>query len=264
MERTVALLGIDIHCHILPQIDDGPRSLEEALQMAQKCAMEGLGIAVATPHYIMDDPSCSIEEIAQQFDRLNHALTREVVTIKLLRGAEIMANPMVPGLNTDILKKLSINGSRYLLIEMPALDIPAYMDDLLYNLQLKGFIPIIAHPERNAAIIDDPPAAYELADQGALLQINAGSITGRFGRNVQKTALMLIKHRLGHFVATDAHSPGKRGPRMIESFDAIADIFGIQRAQQLWIDNPTAVISDDIINTEHPIPFRKRWFGGWR
>lgn len=171
---------------------------------------------------------------------------------------------MLPSLDAGTLKRLSINAGRYLLIEMPALYIPPYMEDLIYNLLIKGFIPIIAHPERNADVVSNPPAAYDLVEYGALLQINAGSIAGRFGKGARDTALLLIKHGLADFVATDAHSSSKRAPRMMESFGIIADRFGYEQARRLWMDNPNAVISDDIVSTGHIIPFRKRLFGGWK
>ncbi|AEE96564.1 tyrosine-protein phosphatase [Mahella australiensis] len=209
----------------------------------------------------------NIGDIDKSFVALKQALSHDVAAVKLLRGAEIAASPMRPmlsGLGNDMLKRLSINASRYLLIEMPALHIPPYMEDLIYNIQLKGFIPIIAHPERNKDVADNPPAAYELVEQGALLQLNAGSVVGHFGKDVQKTSLLLLKHGLAHFIATDAHSPRKRAPRMMESFGFIADRFGYEQAGRLWVDNPTAVISDDFISAGHITSFRKRIFGGWK
>lgn len=264
MDGVRAVLGVDIHCHILPDIDDGPRALEESVEMAHRSALEGLGIVAATPHYAIDETLYGIEDISRRFDTLKQALSRDATAIKLLHGAEIAADAMLPALDVGTLKRLSINASRYLLIEMPALHIPPYMEDLIYNIQIKGFIPIIAHPERNAEVVDDPPAVYDMVDQGALLQLNAGSVTGRFGNEAQKTSLLLLKHGLAHFIATDAHSPHKRAPRMMESFSLIADNFGYEQAQRLWADNPTAVISDDLISAGNITSFRRRLFGGWK
>ena len=116
----IAILGVDIHCHILPNIDDGPKNIDESIEMSQSLVEEGLSIVVATPHYTAGDPLCNIDKINDCFKALTQALKRKIITVKLLRGAEILVSPLLANMDADELRNLSINASRYLLIEMPA------------------------------------------------------------------------------------------------------------------------------------------------
>jgi protein-tyrosine phosphatase len=185
--------------------------------------------------------------------------------LNLFSGKEILASQLLPTFSNDLLRSLSINKSKYLLIEMPALNIPLWMEDLIYNLYLLNFITIIAHPERNKGVIENPPILYNFVEEGALVQIDAGSITGYFGKKPQKTAYLLIRHGLAHFVASDAHHPHqKRAPLVRESFKIIGENFDYSLAVRLWANNPQAVINDDFVNITTPVPFKKRFFGGWR
>jgi len=133
---------------------------------------------------------------------------------------------------------ISINGSRYLLMELPMGDIPNYTEDVIYRLRLRGVVPVIAHPERNIRIQEDPNRYYELVDLGALGQVNTGSICGRFGSRVQKCAHILIEHNLVHVLGTDAHSSGTRSPRMREAIRLISKLFGEEQATQMAVHRP--------------------------
>jgi protein-tyrosine phosphatase len=236
------MIMYDIHCHILPQIDDGPSSIEKSLDMCRFAACQGIKAIVATPHYMYNN-TMPFEMILPRISFLNQKLIDEDIELSILPGMEV---PLFPDLVELYLKGniMTLNLKNYLLIELPLNGIfPIYMYDVLFKLQLKGIKPVIAHPERCEIIIKEPDTAYSLVGSGCLMQINSGSIKGMFGRKVKKTALFLLKHGMAHVVASDNHPQYGRMSSLKESYNTIIKRFGEKLAYDLFIDNPNKIIS---------------------
>jgi len=238
---------IDLHCHIYPGVDDGPISLEETRAMLDIAVTEGIRTIIASHHFSEEDHTVetyldAIQVAKSQVQPLIDDLSAD---IKILDGAEVFISPNI--IHIKDLKKLCINNSRYLLIELPMMDIPIYTEDVVYSLKINGITPIIAHPERNRRIVHEPSTLEPLINLGALAQVNTGSITGLFGKHVRKTAKKLIKKNMIHALGSDAHSPRRRGPYMKEAARQLTKWAGSHAARRILHTIPEAIINDGYI-----------------
>lgn len=235
---------IDIHCHILPCVDDGPRSMPEALAMARLAAADGINRIVATPHVdgrfpaLMDDQPLQGTCFASVVAAINWQLKIERVPLIVLPGAEISSTTAAAG----NLRGLGLNNTRYLLIEMPATHLPADAATLIFRLIADGHWPILAHPERNPSIIDDPRKLFALRKLGARVQITAASLTAAHNRDVGRCAVYLLKKNAVDLVASDAHSATSRPPVLSAAFKAVSERAGVKRAIALLRTHPMAVL----------------------
>jgi protein-tyrosine phosphatase len=250
----------DLHCHILPGIDDGPESAEETREMLQTAVQEGISIIAATLHFsdeqsTVDSYLAAVEEKTREVQPL---LSKLDTDIQIVSGAEVFMSPMLPSL--EGLEKLCINDTQYLLIELPMMDIPQYAEDLIYSLRIRGMIPIIAHPERNFRIMDNPNLLAPMIELGALAQINSGSITGQFGKRVRQCARILFDHNMAHLISSDAHSPNGRAPRLKEAAERLDKWLGTDLADEVLDNTPRAILNDVLLEMDSPISYRKRKF----
>ena len=152
----------------------------------------------------------------------------------------------------------SLYDSRYVLLELPMQDMPLYVESLIYELQLKGYTPIIAHPERNSTIVEDPNILYNLIEKGALAQLNLPSLEGRYGEKIKETAEILLSHNMIHFLGTDAHTNRGRSPKVSEGLNILKSLISEEKYEDLTINNPTKLINNQSINIEEPIEYKKR------
>lgn len=230
---------IDIHHHLLPGVDDGPRTMEEAAAMCLMAAEEGIEAIIATPHVLRGRwRTASREELQGLLDRLREHVSD---TPRLLLGSEyFFAHDMAEVLRAGA-PIIPLAGSRYVLLELAANAVPPMLEQPLYRAQLEGWIPIIAHPERNLVFQAKPELLAFLVRQGARTQVTAGSLTGAFGAAAQAAAERFLSLNLVHFVATDAHNVEKRPPRVRESIGRLQALAGVQVAEALTRGNPLAV-----------------------
>lgn len=251
---------VDIHCHPFPALDDGPTSLEDTLTMLSIAKDEGIRVIAATHHF--DEEQMTVNQYLAVWDEkykiVKKAAELHNLDINFVKGAEVRISPYLAQL--EGLKHLCIHDSRYLLIELPTLDIPTYTEDVIYSLRLKGIIPIIAHPERNLHIVKDPNRLLPLIELGALGQITSGSITGLFGAKIKRCARMLLEHNMVHVVASDAHSPRSRSPRMKQAARQVGKWVGEKESRLLVEHNPQAVLDNVVFDVEGPIPHKKSIF----
>lgn len=247
---------IDIHCHILPNIDDGAKDMVEAVEMARIAYKEGITKIVATPHYIEDGEYLS-EGIDEKVKKLNSILKEKEIDIEILAGNEVYITPNMVSLveNKNI---NTINNNKYLLIELPFFDMPNYTEEIIFELKLMGITPIIAHPERNKAISENPNMLVKYIDMGALCQINSGSITGKFGKETMETALDLIKHDMTHIVASDGHSMRGRKPSLKSAYEKIMGLYGEEKAKELFYVNTQKIIEGKEIDITLPKRIEKK------
>lgn len=242
---------IDIHCHILPYIDDGAESMEEAIKMARIAYSEGITNIVATPHYIEDVGYPSYDEISQRVEKIKIAIKSEGIGVEIIQGSEayITWNLPLSIKNRDI---PTINNTQYLLVEFPMFNMPIYSEDVIYKLKLMGITPIIAHPERYRYVMENPNILIKYIDIGALCQINSGSITGKFGKKIMKISKTLLSHDMVHFVASDGHSSGARAPILRSAYQKVRDIYGEKKSEKLFKINPQRIITGKEIDIEVP------------
>lgn len=231
---------VDIHCHLLPGIDDGANDWDDALAMAGLATAEGAAIVIATPHQLGsfghnrgDDIRTRVVELQQ---RLNHAR----IPLKVLPGADVRIEPgMVERIASGDVLTLG-DHRRHVLLELPH-DLYLPLEPILDDLDRHGMAGILSHPERNEGILRRPEIAAQLVDHGCLMQITAGSICGSFGPMCRQMSEWLLAEGLVHFVATDAHGPRSRRPLMQRAFERVAELTGKAMAMELCSDNPAAV-----------------------
>lgn len=203
---------IDLHCHVLPAIDDGPNTIEGSVLLAAAAAEDGTSILVATPHVSRQHPN-DASSIASALADLNAHLHEERVAIQVRAGAEIAAS-YVPQIPAQEISSLGIGGGPWLLIEPPFSADVSGLDDLLLDLQRSGHRILLAHPERCPGLHRAPRILRSLVAGGVLTSITAGSLAGRFGRDVRRFALALASENLVHNVVSDAHDHLRRSPEM--------------------------------------------------
>ncbi|MBI3670985.1 MAG: exopolysaccharide biosynthesis protein [Acidobacteria bacterium] len=236
---------VDIHCHILPGVDDGADSLETALEMAEMAIADGITHVVATPHANGEYPFSS-ELVRQRRDEIQ---ARVGDRLKLATGCDFhlnFENLQAVHLHPD---KYTINQKDYLLVEFADFAIPPTIDDTLHHLHLARLNPIITHPERNGLIRAQPEKLRRWIHQGCYVQVTAQSLLGRFGQDTRRLVESWLDGGMIHFFASDAHNVKSRPPRLREAFDMVANRRGEEAATALFRDNPLAAFEG------RPLPY---------
>ena len=238
---------VDIHCHILPGVDDGSQTPEETKAMLQKAWDEGIQIMVATPHYHKQRGKNDIELIKKQL-LLTRKLAKEVhPKMQICLGMEIYYGEDVP----ELLKEgrvVSIRKSRYILVEFSPGDEFQYILNAVRKLQMSGHTVIIAHIERYNCLRKDISNVEYLREMGAYLQVNTGSITGSYGRSVKKFLREVLKAHLVQLVGTDAHGSERRTPKMQEAYKEGVKRCGEEYADQIFGQNAKKVLRNEEID----------------
>lgn len=205
---------IDLHCHVLPGIDDGPETLAESLELCRAAVAAGTKTIVATPHVSWDWPGVTSQVVAEGVDRVNDALRAEGIDLEVRTGAEI-AMTRVGDLAEEELLALRLGGGPYLLVECPYSPASAGFDGVLQTITGRGHRIVLAHPERCPAFLRNPAQLRGFVEAGMLTSITAGSYLGRFGRDVERFARRLLDEGLVHDIASDGHGAGLRRPPSI-------------------------------------------------
>lgn len=201
---------IDLHCHVLPGIDDGPETIEGSLELARAAAAAGTRVLVATPHVSWTYPN-DADTIAPLVAQLNARLVAEDVALEVLPGAEIAMTRLID-IPSDQLPRLGLGGGPCLLVEPPFAPTVTGLDALVFDLQRQGYQVLLAHPERCQAFHRNPGMLRDFVSEGILTSITAGSLIGSFGGEVRRFALMMARESLIHNVASDTHDTVRRPP----------------------------------------------------
>jgi protein-tyrosine phosphatase len=235
---------IDTHLHILPGIDDGPETIEEALALAKVLVLEGIHTAIATPHYNDLFPQRSAAEIKERVHELQQVLDRQGIPLRLFSGHEALIKP---GLVDDIQsgRLATLNGSRYLLLELWKNTWLPETERVIFELRASGIIPIIAHPERYRAIQQDPGRLLSLLEQGVLTQLTAGGLLGILGNTTRKCAEMLLRRGYIHFIASDAHGLSSRPVGVVKGLQRATELIGLAILNNLIETHPIAIINNE-------------------
>lgn len=234
---------IDLHCHILPGIDDGAPSLEVALMMARAAVNDGIEITACTPHIYPGLYENSQTIISKAIAEFEQELKRHDIPLKLTIGADTHLAP-------DLLKGIqeghipTLGHSRFLLLEPPHHVAPPRFEESVFQLLAAGIVPVITHPERLTWIETHYPKMAALVEGGAWMQITSGSLTGRFGRRPKYWAERMVDERLVHILATDSHHIHKRPPLLAEGRDAAAKRCGESEAFNMVDVRPRAILAN--------------------
>lgn len=235
---------IDLHAHILPEVDDGPVDLEESLDMIRMGWEDGIHTICATPHLLGNPDQEHLDLFENSFRLLQERVAAEDIPVHLTLGSEVYFQPQVETVLS--FPRLSLNGTgKYLLIEFPMQGIPPKADKIIFKLVMGGIVPIIAHPERNLSVLRNEAVLEPFIHSGALLQVNAGSLEGRFGKAVRKTALSLLKKGFVQLIGSDAHNATDRPVRLTAAVENAAEVIGSHRAKLLVTDNPEKILAGE-------------------
>ena len=238
----------DLHAHILPGVDDGARTPEEALEMSSVAAKTGTKVILATPHRKDVTEESSVAHIRRLTSEMNAQNAEHGVDISLVLGMENHLDEALPA-EIEAGRALPMNGSRYILIEMPFFGRPDFIEGTLSEVQQMGLTPVLAHPERIEAFQEDVDLLTSFVERGMLCQITSGSVVGTWGDEVKKFTHELLEMGLAHVMASDTHSPtGLRAPKLGVGIEAAADIVGMDRALAMVVDTPLAILEDRFVN----------------
>lgn len=244
---------IDLHCHILPGIDDGAPDLNVALAMARCAVADGITVMACTPHIYPGLYENSRDGIRAAIASFRQALADENIPLQLVEGADTHLAPDIPA-KIKAGKVPTLNGSRYFLFEPPHHVAPPRLEDTVFSLQTAGLVPVITHPERLTWIEDHYPAFLRMVNAGAWIQLTAGSITGRFGRRPKYWAERILDEGQCHIIATDAHHIDRRPPLLAEARDAAAKRLGQQEAEHLVVTRPQGILDNASPSALPPLP----------
>lgn len=242
---------IDIHCHILPSIDDGATSLTESIMIAREAEKQGIRKIIATPHHQNGQFINTGEQIVGIVDYLNGKLQIEQVQVEILPGQQ---TGIYGDILEDIKKKevIPLGGKGgFILVDFPGNHVPYYTTQLFFDMQIAGYTPILAQPERNRELFENPDKLYRLVKNGVLTQVQASSVVGRNGKRIQSFVQQMIRSNLVHFIASDVHRGKKRNFFMREAFQEIKKKNGSVYSQQL-IENSEAIVSSQPIHKYIP------------
>jgi protein-tyrosine phosphatase len=241
---------IDLHCHILPGLDDGPVNLDFSVAMARAAAENGIQVMVATPH-IRDDYDVDPYAVAPLVEQVNAALEEEETQLLVLGGGEV-ALDKAGELDDDALRTVALGSSDYVLLESPYKAIDIDIEGIVREVQGRGFKPLLAHPERCPIFQHDPDRLKRLVNMGVLCSVTAASLAGGFGSTVRRFTLELVHDGLIHDIASDAHDHLHRPPDLLAGFEsAEAEIPGISdQASWFTVTAPVAILAG------RPLPAR--------
>lgn len=244
---------IDLHSHLLPAVDDGAHDLDAALKMARIAVDNGTSVMACTPHFYPGVYDSDGDDIIARVDALQAQLDEAGVPLTLVSGGDLRLEPgLIKRLRTG--QALTLNGSRYVLIEPAHQLFTQGMEIFFSDLLAAGFQPVLTHPERMAWIDQRFDAIDRLLKSGVWMQITAGAVTGRFGRRPSYWAERFVCEGMAHIVASDAHDPVRRSPKMWDCYEKVMDWIGKEEADNLFIHRPRLVLDDknpDLCPIEH-------------
>lgn len=252
---------VDVHCHVLPGVDDGAPTMEVALEMLRRGAEEGIRAAVVTPHIKSGDGQELTELHRRRLGELREAAARADIRVELHQGAELEFR-----FGLEVAAQWStvgLAGSPYVLVDLPPGPLSPWLDKGLLELRTAGFRPILAHPERHRELARSKSQMAWLRQQELLFQVTAGSFTGRFGRRAQGTAEMLLREGWVAFVASDGHNLDSRPLSLRNARARVEELGGPEEAWRLFYHNPRALIVGEPIPMDRPA-LSPRAPSGWR
>ena len=251
---------IDLHSHILPGLDDGCETVEQAVEMSRIYAEEGFHTVVATPHYLRGTSWCpDPRTISQGVDEINRALSAQGIKLRIMAGMEIGMDPAIAEFLYEK-NLLTLGASSYVLIEVPFQQLPLGWDQMLFDVISREYQVILAHPERCEQLIREPGIFQKLLNIGCLMQIDWGSLLGHHGLKSARLTKKLLTNGYVHCLATDSHDIRYRSPKMVKKgLEMLKKVIGEEKAHILTSENPARILDSKALNLTQPEkPLRKR------
>lgn len=251
---------IDLHCHILPGVDDGAENIEASIAMAEQAVSQGITHILCTPHHNNGKYTNPKSEVISLVASLQAELDKRKLPLTVLEGQEVrITGDLIEDIRNDKILFTDLEDT-YILIEFPTMEVPSYTEQVFFELLQMGKVPVIVHPERNAHFRKDPNNLIPFLEMGCLAQLTAPSYVGIFGKDIQKTAKIMVEHNLVQMVASDAHGVNKRAFYIKEIYNQIENDFGIDAV------NNMQQVSKDLLNgdqVDYPkyIEVKKKKFG---
>ena len=256
---------IDIHNHILPGVDDGSKSIEESIRMIKNAYNAGVTDIILTPHFILNT-SYSYERVQEEsiFDDLKVKLDNENIKVNIYLGNEVFVENNL----YDLLKEKKFHtlaNSNYLMFELSLNNYYHGINELLFELNSNNIKPVLAHPERYSFLQNNPSLIEDLYNRGAILQLDASSFYGKYGKNAKRLFVLLIKHHYASFIASDSHSDNDNSYLLMKKLQ-IDLLKYISKAEIdiLFNENPKKIINNESIFKFKTIPFKKSFFNKWK
>ena len=261
---------IDIHSHILPGLDDGAQSMEETLGMVRQLQAAGFKTLIATPHVLEGRAYLSPTDILAATEQVHECVARAGMPVEILPGAENYIFPdMAKWAQAGKLLTLG-NTGKYLLLELPMLEIPHYTDQVFFDLQVTGLTPILAHPERYRGLYDKPERLLDWAKKGILFQLDLRSMGGKYGPQAKRLAEIMLHSDLVHFVGSDAHRVARSESAYLEELRSVKGIVGEERFREVTVGNPRRILEGKAVEggreyflNEAVMKKGKRGFWSW-
>ena len=251
---------IDLHCHILPGIDDGAETMEASIAMAEKAISQGITHILCTPHHNNGKYHNPKSDVISLVSSLQSELDQRNLPLTVLEGQEVrITGDLIEDIRNDEILFTDLDDT-YILIEFPTMEVPTYSEQVFFELKSLGKTPVIVHPERNAYFRKDPNNLLPFLEMGCLAQLTAPSYMGVFGKDIQKTAKIMVEYNLVQMVASDAHGVKKRTFYMKETYEQITKDFGLEKVdvmQQVTKD----LINGDQVSFHDFHEVRKKKFG---
>ena len=246
---------IDFHSHLLPNVDDGSKSVEETFELLEEAKNAGFEGVISTSHYMEGYYEVDVAERKVWVNALSESLYKKNIDLKLYLGNEIYLTENLINLLENG-KATSINNSNYVLFEFPLNSKPMNMYDIIYDMLEYKLIPILAHPERYSFVQKEPELVYDLIQKGVLMQSNFGSIIGRYGEKAELIVRKLLENNMVHFLGSDVHKANTIYPRIGEALDIIKEIVGREKLEELTTINPKLVLENRRIDIDEPRKFK--------
>jgi protein-tyrosine phosphatase len=250
---------IDIHTHIIPDLDDGPPDMETSIGMGLVAAGEGITAIISTSHN-EEASRVGHEGMQARLEAVREAWGEAGLEIRLELGLEIYLRPdTVAELKAGRVWPLA--GSQYVLVELPYQPWPAYAESVLFGLQVAGYVPILAHPERYTALQTDPNRMYALAERGVLAQVTAQALMGSHGNAARRCAETLVRYKLAQFLSSDAHglSERKRAPVLSQGLKVAEGLVGVEVSQAMVTENPRHILERTLLTPEPERVSARKW-----
>ena len=226
------MVMVDLHCHLFPGIDDGSKSMEISLRLAREATENGVTHALLTPHHMNGRYVNHKQDVIRRTREFQKQINDHNIPLTVFPGQEVRINgQLLEALDKDDILFADTAG-KYMMLEFPDDDVPHYTNQMIFDLQQRGIIPVIVHPERNTRIMAEPSLIYQLLEKGCLSQITASCYVGTFGKKVENFSRQLIEAGQGYVFASDAHDLPGRKYEMRQAFRKLQQEFGVDLAKQ--------------------------------
>lgn len=242
---------IDFHSHIIPNVDDGSRSVEETFELLKEAKEAGFSGVISTSHYMEEYYETDVAERSVWIKAISENLGKKDIDLNLYLGNEVYITKNIINL-LETRKATSINNSNYVLFEFPMNSKPMDMYDIIYDMLEYKLIPILAHPERYSFVQKDPNLVYDLIQKGVLMQSNYGSILGMYGEKAEIIVRKLLENNMVHFLGSDVHRAGSVYPKIHNCLREIETIIGEDKLEEISSVNPELVVENKRIDIDEP------------